>query len=208
MNHTFGDRLKQIRLDRDMSQEELALLLGTSKQVISRYETNQRTPKITVANEYAEKLGVPLNTLLEESDSKVLSFPNIQPIPKMKKIPLLGTIACGEPILAEENYDGLVLCPDGIDADFSLRCQGDSMINARIYDGDIVYIRQQPDVDNGQIAAVLIGDEATLKRVYKQDGQITLMAENSAYPPFVYSGQELDNVRILGKAVAFMSAVR
>lgn len=208
MNHTFGDRLKQIRLDRDMSQEELALLLGTSKQVISRYETNQRTPKITVANEYAQKLGVPLNALLEESDNKVLTFPNILPIPKMKRIPLLGTIACGEPILAAENYDGLVLCPDGIDADFSLRCQGDSMINARIYDGDIVYIRQQSDVDNGQIAAVLIGDEATLKRVYKQDGQITLMAENSSYPPFVYSGQELDNVRILGKAVAFMSAVR
>lgn len=69
MNQTFGDRLKQIRLDRNMSQEEFALLLGTSKQVISRYETNQRTPKITVANEYAEKLGVPLNLLLGEEDT-------------------------------------------------------------------------------------------------------------------------------------------
>ena len=82
------------------------------------------------------------------------------------------------------------------------------MINARIFDGDLVFIRRQSDVDNGQIAAVLIDNEATLKRVYKQDGQITLMAENSAYPPFVFSGPELENVRIIGKAVAFLSAVK
>jgi len=82
------------------------------------------------------------------------------------------------------------------------------MINARILDGDMVFIRQQPEVENGEIAAVLIDNEATLKRVYKQNGKLTLMPENSSYPPFTYSGSELENIKIIGKAVAFISAIR
>ena len=103
----------------------------------------------------------------------------------------------------------MVELPDGIDADFCLLCRGDSMIGARIRDGDIVYIRSQSEVDNGQIAAVVIGDEATLKRVYyyPEKGQLTLQAENPQYEPLVYLGEELDEIRIAGLAVAFLSAV-
>ena len=82
------------------------------------------------------------------------------------------------------------------------------MINARIFDGDVVYIRQQPDVDDGEIAAVLIGDEATLKRVHKYPNKLVLSACNPMYNDFVYSGDELESIRIIGKAVAFMSWVR
>ena len=130
------------------------------------------------------------------------------PLPKTKKVPLLGTIACGEPILAEENIDEYIDMDESIDADFCLRCKGDSMINARINDGDIVYIRQQPRVEHGQIAAVLVDDEATLKRVYLYEDYITLKPENPAYEPKSYFGERMNDIRILGKAVAFTSLVK
>ena len=125
----------------------------------------------------------------------------------MYKIPLLGTIACGEPILAVENIEKHIEVPEDIKADFALRCKGDSMSDARINDGDIVYIRQQPIVDNGEIAAVLIGDEATLKRFYKQGDTVTLMPCNPKYPPFTFQGEQLNEIRILGRAVAFTSMI-
>ena len=138
----------------------------------------------------------------------VMTLPNVEQIPKMRRVPLLGTIACGEPLLAVENIEGKVDVPEHIRADFALRCKGDSMINARIFDGDIVYIRQQPAVENGQIAAVLIGDEATLKRVRLFDDHISLEPENPMYRPIVYWNGDMASIRILGLAVAFTSAVR
>ena len=144
----------------------------------------------------------------EKSISDIIDeFDNIIPLPKMRKIPLLGTIACGEPILAQENIECDVSIPEDIDADFALRCKGDSMIDARIMDGDVVYIRQQPSVNNGEIAAVLIGDEATLKKIYLSGDTLTLLACNSSYEPFVYSGEQLNEIRILGKAVGFTSKI-
>lgn len=204
---TFGTKLKNIRLSLGLSQEEFAKKLGTTKQVISRYETEQRTPKITIAQEYADILGVSLHDLVDNS----VDFPeasNIIPMPKMAKIPLLGKIACGEPITAEENLEGFVLAPENLSADFALTCKGDSMIGARILDGDIVLIRQQPDVEDGEIAAVLINNEATLKRVHKKTGCLILNPANPAYEPIVITGEELNDVRIIGKAVYFISAVK
>lgn len=134
---------------------------------------------------------------------------NLIPLPKTYSVPLLGEIACGDPILAEQNIADQIPVPEHIKgADFALTCRGDSMINARIHDGDIVYIRQQPDVDDGDIAAVLIDNEATLKRVYKMPGRLQLRAENPAYPPINVEGDDLENVRILGKAIAFLSPVK
>ena len=130
---------------------------------------------------------------------------NVIPMPRMRSIPLIGTIACGTPILAEENIEEHVDIPEHVHADFALRCKGDSMINARVHDGDIVYIRQQPTVNNGEIAAVLIDDEATLKRVYVSPGTLILQAENPNYEPMVYTGEQLEAIHILGKAVGFTS---
>lgn len=134
---------------------------------------------------------------------------NLIPLPKTYFVPLLGEIACGDPILAEQNIADRIPVPDSVKgADFALTCKGDSMVNARIFDGDIVYIRQQSDVDDGEIAAVLIGEEATLKRVYKMPGRLQLRAENPSFPPINLEGEDLESVRILGKAVAFTSAVK
>ena len=124
-------------------------------------------------------------------------------MPKMKKIPLVGSIACGTPILAVENIEDEVDIPEEIHADFALRCKGDSMIGADIRDGDIVYIRHQDEVNPGQIAAVLVEDEATLKRFYYDEkaGIVTLMAENPSVAPIVYQGETLNHIRVLGLAV-------
>lgn len=128
----------------------------------------------------------------------------------IQKFPLLGEIACGKPKFASESIECYVEAGTNIKADFCLKANGDSMINARIYDGDIVFIRSQSSVENGSIAVVLIDDEATLKRYfyYPEQNKLVLQAENSKYEPLVYIGEELENVRVIGKAIAFQSDIR
>lgn len=203
---SFGAKLKEYRTIHGISQEDLAKRLNTTKQVISRYENEQRSPKLSIAVEYSEKLGIPLDILVDDKKGlDISSIPGINPLPKMVKKPRLGTIACGEPILAVENIEDYDDVPDDINCDFTLICKGDSMINARINDGDIVYIRKQEQVDNGEIAAVLIDNEATLKRVYVYSNKVVLQPENPKYEPFVYVGEEMNEIRIIGKAVGFTS---
>ena len=202
------EKLKQRRLELNLTMADVAKAVGVSEATVSRWESgniaDMRHSRIVAL---ANVLQISPSVIMGWEDDDVYDVDNIIPMPKMKKIPLLGTIACGEPILAQENIDCDVDIPEGINADFALRCKGDSMIDARILDGDIVYIRQQPTVNNGDIAAVLIGDEATLKRVYISGDTVTLVACNSKYQPFVYSGEQLNDVRILGKAVYFTSKV-
>lgn len=201
----FGEKLKKLRNDKQWSQEQLAKKLGTSKQVISRYENGQRSPKLSIAIEYANILGINPNYFLDNNTNIIPD--GFDPVPAFVNKPRLGVIACGEPILAEQNIEDYDSVPEHINCDFTLKCKGDSMIEARIMDGDIVYIKEQPTVENGEIAAVLIGDEATLKRVYLNGSSLTLLPCNSKYPPLVYNGPELENIRIIGKAVGFTSLV-
>jgi repressor LexA len=125
-----------------------------------------------------------------------------------KKFPMLGEIACGEPITANQEYETFVEANESINADFCLTAKGDSMINARIFDGDVVFIKEQPTVNNGDIAAVVIENEVTLKRVYFYDNRLELRPENPTYPVLNYEGERLDVIRILGRAVAFQSYIR
>ena len=165
--------------------------------------------KYETLKKIASALGVSVDYLLlgnEEKDDIKIS--GILPLPEMEKLPIIGTIACGVPILAEQNIEGYISAPKEFQADFCLVCKGNSMINARILDGDIVLIRQQPDVDDGEIAAVLIDDEATLKRVYHISGGVTLVAENPAFAPLTFTERDCVNIRILGKAIAFISSVK
>lgn len=198
---------------RNMKQVDLAEKTGIPKSAISQYCSGAFKPKQQRLFLIAEALDVDeawlmgLNVPMERGNSS--SIPNnIIPMPEMRKIPLVGTIACGEPILAEENIEDYVNIPKDMAGDFALACKGDSMINARIFDGDIVYIRQQDTVDNGEIAAVLIDGEATLKRVRLFDDHISLEPENPMYKPMVYWNEEMNTIRILGKAVAFTSTIR
>ena len=203
------NRLKEIRKEKGLTLEMLAEKLGTSKQTIHRYENgviaNIPTDKI---KKLSEALGVTPSTLMGWDDG-LSAYDNIIPI-EGKRLPMLGNIACGEPIYASEEYGSFISTSSDIDATFCLRAQGDSMIGARIFDGDIVFIRQQDSVDNGDIAAVIINDEATLKRVYyyPDESKIVLSPENPRFAPLVYTKDELNSIKILGKAVAFQSVIR
>lgn len=216
----FSERFKLLRKERGLSQAALATELGFTKSSVNMYERGDREPGLESLETIADFFNVDMDYLLGKSDvqnrflytpasdAESVALPdNIIPMPKTYRVPLLGTIACGEPILAAENIEDDVDIPEHIHADFALRCKGDSMINARIHDGDIVYIRQQPAVNNGEIAAVLIGDEATLKRVYVYEDHVVLQPENPSYEPLVYFGETMSTVRILGKAVGFTSII-
>lgn len=211
----FGNRLKTLRKSRNLSQEEFAaefnkkFNLKIDRTMISKWETGFQTPVMNTVAMLAKFFNVSMDYLNgdEESDN-IYKYDNISPI-RLKKFPMLGNIACGEPIWADEDKESYVMADMDISADFCLTAKGDSMINARIYDGDIVFIREMPIVNNGEIAAVIIDDEATLKRwyYYKDDNKLMLVAENPKYSPLVYMNEELNNIRCLGKAVYFMSAL-
>ena len=203
----LASRLKSLRKQKGMTLDELADKVGTSKQTIHRYEngiiTNIPHDKI---ESLAAALGVtPPELMGWEYNS---TFNNIVPI-SIKRLPILGSISCGEPQYAAEEHESFAALDKHIDADFCLIANGDSMIGARIYDGDIVFIRSQNSVDNGEIAAVIINDEATLKRVYyfPDEQKLILNPENPRYAPLVYINDELDSIKIIGKAVAFQSSV-
>lgn len=208
---SLGQNIRLYREKLGMSQEELAKKLGyKDRSTIAKIESN--------VNDITQSKIVAIAAALQTSPAALMGWeaeqtsgsfpPNISPMPETRKIPLLGAIACGEPILAEENIEDYVNIPKDLAGDFALTCKGDSMINARIFDGDIVYIRQQDTVDSGEIAAVLIDNEATLKRVRLFDDHIVLEPENPMYKPLAFWNEEMNTVRILGKAVAFTSAVR
>lgn len=188
---TFAKILRQLRLEQGLSQSALAAKVGLSKSSINMYERGEREPGIAALSAFAELFSVDINTLL-----------GAQPAPKTIKV--LGEIACGEPIFTHQEE---TLFGGAEQADFCLRAKGDSMIGARIAEGDLVFIRSQPAVENGEIAAVLIDDTATLKRVYfdPKAQSLELHAENPRYAPLVYRGEELDHIRILGKAIGFCS---
>lgn len=204
------ENIKLLREKMGLSQEELALKVGyKDRSSIAKIEAGLVDLAQSKIAAFASALSVTPAQLMGINDSdNANAIPNILPMPEMRKIPLLGTIACGAPILAEEHIEEYIDIPKHIPADFALTCKGDSMINARIFDGDIVYIRQQNDIVNGEIAAVLIDDEATLKRVRLFDDHISLEPENPQYRPIVLWGDEMNTVRIVGKAIAFTSAVR
>lgn len=209
----IGSRIRSRREEIGMTQEELGSRLSLNKSTIQRYESGEvQKIKLPILHALARALDADPDYFALKTDEPgcfpELSAENIIPIPNMTRVPLLGDIACGSPVLATENLSGFVSCPEGSGADFALRCKGDSMIGARILDGDIVLIRQQPDVDDGEIAAVLIDNEATLKRVHRKKNYLILAPANPAYEPIVLTGEELSEVRILGKAVSFISAVK
>lgn len=195
------NNIKKLRERKGIKQDELARLLNVTQGAVSGWETG----RYNIDNEKLKAIANILETTTDELLG--ISYPGILPV-ELKKFPMLGTIAAGEPIIANEEYDIYISADASIKADFCLQVHGDSMINARICNGDIVFIKRQPDVHNGQIAAVLIGNEVTLKRVYKHPRQIVLQAENPLYPPIVINGSADIEISIIGLAVAFQSIVR
>ena len=205
---TLYDRIKSRRTELGLTVEELAHKMGyKDKSSISKIENGKADIPQSKIAAFADALETTPAYLMgweeQPQPKKPTIPPGFEPMPKMKKIPLIGAIACGEPITAEQNIEKMVDVPENIRCDFSLTCHGDSMVDAGIHDKDMVYIRIQPEVENGEIAAVRIDGEATLKRVYYNPGTLTLMPANPAYAPMVYTGSQLEEVHIEGKAVGW-----
>lgn len=206
----MNQRIKERRLALNMTQEELAHKLGMQKSAIAKYESGRvENIKRSVLAKMAELLECSPAYLMGWDDEQPLpQFSNIFPISK-KRIPLLGEIACGEPIFCNEDRESYIAAGTDVRADFCLKARGDSMTGARIMDGDVVFIQKDAELVNGGIYAVEIDDEATLKRVYYDETaqELRLLAENPKYPTMVYSGERLAHVHVLGKAIAFQSDV-
>lgn len=206
---TKGERIKFLRDKMGLSQVSLADKINVSKQTLYKYEndiiTNIPSDKVELI---AEATGSTPAYIMGWEDSPIPSYPNIRPIAK-KRYPVLGSVACGKPIYMAEEKEVYVDTTTDVKADFILIAKGDSMTGARINDGDLVFVRQQPEVENGDIAVVAIDDEATLKRFYKySDDLIVLRAENPEYKDMELRPGDHKDIRVLGKAVAFQSDLK
>lgn len=213
---TFKDRLNEALILRNMKPAELAKISEINEGAISQYRKGAYKANQPNLEKLAKALNVsipwlmggdvPLTDYIKNTNIDFSKFENIYSL-EVKQVPMLGKIACGKPIMSDEIFSGYVQCGAQIHADFCLRAEGDSMIGARIYDGDIVFIRQQPEVENGEIAAVAIDDSVTLKRVYVSEDYIELIAENPKFKPMRIRKEDAENVKILGKAIAFQGDV-
>ncbi len=211
-----------LRGEAGLSQRQLAEATGLTKSSVNMYERGEREPGLQTVTALANYFKVDIDYLLGHSEyrskaewlqlargQRDVDLPKEAMPVATRTIPLLGEIACGEPIFAREEQNCFGEAGGDLKADFCLRAKGDSMIGARIMDGDLVFIRAQSTVENGEIAAVIIEDSATLKRVYyyPEESKLSLNAENPRYAPLIYVGEELENIRILGKAVGFQSKI-
>lgn len=213
---TFQERLIEAMAIRDINAAELSRLSGVNEGAISQYKKGKYKANQHTIEKIARCLNVSIPWLMGVSDvfgsyestlSPLSQLDNILPI-KKKKFPVLGEVAAGVPIEAQQHIETWVTVDEDFDADYALRVKGDSMIEADINNGDIVFIKQQPDVENGEIAAVYVDGGATLKRVYKDGKGVSLYSANHAYAPMYFTAETCDEFRILGKAVKRLTDVK
>ena len=194
----IGKNIKRLRRQHNYSQEQLARKLNVTQGAVSHWENNLSLPEASQLLAIAQLFNVPLDTFTDDSPLRDLDAINI----RRNSVPIVGEIACGVPITAEQNIDGYADLPDGVHADFALKCKGDSM-TPTFEHGDLVLIRQQPEVQNGQIAAVNVNGETTLKHVYYQENGLLLVADNPQFSPIFISGDSIDTLIIHGLAVGY-----
>lgn len=196
----ISDTIKQIRKSRYLNQTEFANRIGVTQGAVSQWENGLTRPNLDQLRAISAAFNVSVNEIIEETEEsrRDLDAINI----RRSAVPILGTIACGQRITPDTTPEGYADLPDGVHADFALRCKGDSM-EPTLKDGDLVLIRQQPEVEQGQIAAVNIGGETTLKHVYKQDNGLLLVADNPAYSPIFAPASSDEEIIIHGLAVGY-----
>lgn len=198
---TFGEKLRMARREKNLTQRQLAARINAKHNSVSNWENDQNMPDPDTIQHLCWALDVQPNYFFSIESPQYPA--NMIPSLKMKKVPLLGAIVHADCISTPVQPLGEVELPTQIEADFAVVCQGDSMINARIFDGDIVFIRRQDTVEDGQLAAVALEGEATLKRVRLFPDHIVLESENPMYRPLVFWDEEREHIHILGRAVAF-----
>lgn len=220
----LGEIIKNYRETNRLSLADMGARTGFSKTYISMLENNYNPstkkpiiPTPITLKKFADAMNMTLNELVSKLDpDQIIDLVYISPSPNLdniipirkKSFPLLGDVAAGKPIEAQQHVECYVTEDEDLDADYALRVKGDSMIGAGIDDGDIVFIRQQPDVENGEMAAVYVDGGATLKRVYKDSKGVSLYSENPKYPPMYFTAETCEEFRILGKAVKKLTDIK
>lgn len=203
---SIAENIKRIRAEHGLSQAELGKIAGVSDKAVSTWELGLKTPRMGAVEKMANYFGITKSAIVDDVQTAPAASkeptipPGFDPMPEMDMVPLVGRIACGTPITAEQNVERIVCVPSKWRSTFTLTCKGDSM-EPRIHDGDLVAIRKQPEVENGEIAAVRIGEEATLKHVYLHENFIELRPENPAFNSIILSREDMNDVVIEGKAV-------
>lgn len=201
----YGEKLRELRNLEGWTQEEVAKKIGVSKQTYSHYENEKRTPSLETIRKLAVVYGVNIDYVFgeeEKNSDEINEKPIIYSAEPVVKLPIVGKISCGNGTVALEDIEGYEDTPrDWLNGGeyFYLRAKGDSMINARIMDGDLLLIRRQEEVENGEIAAVVIDGDAVLKRVYKNNDTLILQSENPKYQPILCNKNNTDTIRIVGK---------
>lgn len=207
--------LKSLREEKSLSQYELADIIGVKQSTVAMWESGKNKPSYSTQLKLSEFFNVSIDYLLGRDKkttnhdsliTSLLASGVLEPI-KTKKVPMLGSVSCGEPIMMAAERDLFVNVSSSLNIDFVIKAKGDSMIGARIFDGDLVFVKEASIVDDGKIAVVAIDDEVVLKRFYydREKNTVILMSENSSYLPKSYKGEEIDQIRVLGQAVAFQS---
>ncbi|MEA4998917.1 MAG: S24 family peptidase [Candidatus Limiplasma sp.] len=201
---SFRERFNELISESPKTDSEIARDLGISKQALSTWKTGEHSPKAPTVQTLARYFSVNVNWLLGFDTMRAPDFiptaPDALQI-KRKRIPILSSIQCGEPTYAQETFEGYLEASQNLKVDYALIAKGDSMINAGIHNGDLVFVRKQQTVNNGDIAVILIGDETTLKRVYLDRDELRLVPENPAFRTQVYTGEELENIQIIARCV-------
>ena len=200
----IGENIKLLREKYGLYQKELGLIAGVSDKAVSTWEQGLKEPRMGAIQKIADHFGLQKSNIIEENGLtlKMLSIHTALQPAKYRKFKVLGNIACGQPIEAVQEQEEYIETELNVHADYVLHCKGDSMINARIFDGDYVFIKEQPVVENGEIAAVCMDGTVTLKRFFKYDTYIELRAENPMYPPIIIHPNDFNSIQIIGKAVA------
>lgn len=216
----ISNRILRLITEKGLSYSDLSKHTGIPKSALQRYATGE-TPKIPLdrLELIASALGVSAAYLMGWEDRRSSRESTINDIiskhpqlfrHEMRKVPILGKTACGEPIYSPNFDDGYALLNSDVAADFALEAKGDSMTGIGINSGDIIFFVEQDIVDNGQLAAVFVGEEVTLKRVYyyPDKNKLVLNSENPEFEPLVYIGEELEGIRIIGRAVAQLKRIK
>lgn len=204
----INEILKNRRIELNLTQLDVAKAVGVSEATVSRWESgniaNMKRSRIAAL---AQILQIKPGVIMGLEEEPAFNHPDILPI-ETNKIPIIGSMACGEPIYEEEDFEAYVVVGAQIKADAAVRAKGDSMINARIHDGDLVFIKYQPIVENGEIAAVWVDDGFTIKRVYRYGDTLVLRPENPDYDEMIFTENDGVAIKIIGKAIAFQSDVK
>lgn len=201
IKNNISKNLKKYMEEKDINNKELAKILNVSESTVGKWLLKKSVPRMGIIEQISNYFNIEKSDLIEDK-TDLSNIPGVIPVKKIIKIPILGHIQCGKPVMSVENYEGYFPAdPEIINSDFCLYADGDSMIDAGINEGDLVFFKQTPQVENGSIAAVYVDDSTTLKRFYKKDNQIILQPENKSYSPIIINLDESTNIRILGEMV-------